>query len=345
MTTAMATKPVATVFQDPRSHPNESDKRKKRDPLTDAQVRAWQKAARKVREIATQSGRSKADIARRAGINNARLNTWYDGEYAGDFHAVTEEVERWLKSVEAMDKLRATIPSEPPFVQTKTAREIEMTLLYAQMQRELVIVTTGSGVGKTATCKRFRDASPHVHLVTMRPNTKRNFGMLQEIGRVIGVRRTNSADFDHAIGERLEQGGGDALLIIDEAQELNDEAVNQLRFFPDNFRCGVALVGNDEIYTRFHQKGGPSYAQIKGRIGKRLKRMEPRPEDIVQILDGWRVTDPEQRELLKAIGEGEGALRNMAKTYVVAQGYALGADREVNANDIRVAYQARSVGE
>ncbi|MEL6783740.1 MAG: AAA family ATPase, partial [Pseudomonadota bacterium] len=247
MTTAMATKPVATVFQDPRSHPNESKKRKNKEALTESQVRAWRTAAKKVRDIATHSGRTKSDIARRAGINNARLNTWYDGEYSGDFHAVTEEVERWIRSVEAMDKLRATMPEDPPYVQTRTAREIEMTLLYAQMQGEMVIITTGAGVGKTFVCQRFRDASPHVHLVTMRPNTKRNFGMLQEIGRVIGVRRTNAADFDHAIGERLEQGGGNALLIIDEAQELNDEAVNQLRYFSDNFKCGVALVGNDEI--------------------------------------------------------------------------------------------------
>lgn len=338
-----ATTVVATVFQEPRSHPNETDKRKKQAPLDDDQVRAWKLAAKEVQRIANESGRSKAQIASRMEMNNSMLNQWYDGEYPGDFHPVTVRVQKWLKSVAAMAKLQNTIPDEPHYVETPTGKEIEATLLFAQTMPEMVVITTGSGVGKTKVCEQFRDHSPHVHLVTMRPNTKRTFGMLSEIGRVVGVRRTNGPDYDHAIGERLQRSGNKPLLIIDEAQNLTDEAIDQLRFFLDQYRCGIALVGNDEIYTRFHVKGGPSYSQIKRRIGKRFKRMQPLAKDIDALISAWGVTDIDQASVLRLIGEGGGALGQISKTMQLASMYAAGRGGGVTVGDIQTAFQNRSM--
>ena len=79
--------------------------------------------------------------------------------------------------------------------------------------------------------------------------------------------------------------------------------IDQLRHFVDIYSCGVALVGNEEIYSRFTRSiDGPSYAQIKSRIGKRLRLSKPRAEDINALLDAWALTDAEVRKVLTGIG-------------------------------------------
>ncbi len=343
MTKANSSEIIVSAFDTPRHHPNMAERRKGQPVLSNDEVARWETATLRVQHIAGSARLSKAEVSRRIGINNAKLNQWYDGEYPGDFITATDDVEKWINSVDAMADLQGTIPNAPTYVATPTAKEIEATLLFAQTMPEMVVITTGAGVGKTVACERFRNQSPHVHLVTMRPNTKNVFGMLSEIGRTVGVRRTNSADYDRAIGERLQRIGNKPLLIIDEAQNLTDEAVDELRFFLDQYKCGIALVGNDEIYTRFHAQTGPSYAQIKRRIGKRLKRMKPLAGDVSALIQAWGIEDDDQIKILTMIGSKPGALGQISKTLQLAGMYAAGGGRAITAADIQSAYQNRSV--
>jgi DNA transposition AAA+ family ATPase len=180
---------------------------------------------------------------------------------------------------------------------------------------------------------------------TMSPHTKTVHAMLADIAEELEVMVYNPAKLGRAIGRRLERSGG-ALLIVDEAQNLVDDAINQLRHFADNHRCGIALVGNDEIYSRLAKKqDGPSYAQLKSRIGKRLRRVKPPMEDIQMFIAAWGVTDPECVKFLVGVGMKGGALRQIDKTMKLATMNAMGRGEPVGLAHIRSAWLQRDVEE
>lgn len=335
------TEPTNTIWSQPALTPDTAGNREGR---TAKDITEWRQLTRRL-IAAVEIGRwTKAEVARRIGMADGTFNQWFSGSYAGRYDTTNTKVRQWLDSLDEMNALGAGIPESPPFVTTRTGREIIETLVYAQMMPEMVIINAGAGVGKTTACEHFCAMRPHAHLATMRPNTATPHGMLMEIAAVLGIGSRNPASIDRAIGERLQRNGRKTLLIVDEAQNLTDKAIDQLRFFLDKYGCGIALVGNDELYGRLASKqDGPSYAQIKRRIGKRLKRAVPYAEDIEAMLDAWSVTDAASRALLGGIGRKAGAIGQIDKTMKLAAMLANGDGLPVGEKHIRAAWSNRSV--
>lgn len=307
-------------------------------------VADWRILIGKVASVAQINGWSKAEVARRSGVPDGTFSGWFSGKYSGRLDEQNRRIQQWLDQVQEMERLGSGIPSSPDFVETRTAREIFETLVYAQMMPEMVVITFAAGMGKTFTCRYFAAVRPHVYLVTMSPHTRTTHGMLVEIATALGINQPNPAKIHRAIGERLQRNGRKTLLIVDEAQNLKDDAIDQLRNFLDINECGIALVGNEEIYGRFAARvDGPSYAQIKRRIGKRLKRSHPHPEDITALIDAWGVTDPVSRKVLVGIGNKHGALGQIDKTLKLAGLLAAGRGGVLTEKDIREAWSNRRV--
>jgi len=307
-------------------------------------IAKWRDLVRKVAGIATASGIAKAEVARRAGMAEGTFSGWFSGKYNGRLDTTNTKVEQWLASVEEMDAMQRGIPTSPDYVETRTAREITQALAYAQMMPELVVITFGAGQGKTVTCRHYANSRPHAYLCTMSPHTKTVQGMLLEVASSLGITQANPARLPRAIGDRLQRNGRKTLLIIDEAQNLKDEAIDQLRRLLDINECGIALVGNDELYGRFASRtDGPSYAQIKRRIGKRLMRLQPYAEDITALIDAWGIEDAAARRLLIGIGHKPGALGQIDKTLRLAGLAAYGDGVGITLKHIEDAWRNRSV--
>lgn len=304
----------------------------------------WQELTGKVAAIAIANSWSKAEVSRRSGVPDGTFNQWFSGKYAGRLDETNTRMRQWLDSVEEMDGMARGIPDSPGYVETRTSREITETLIYAQMMPEMAIITLGAGMGKTFTCRRFCELRPHAYLATMSPHTKTVHGMLVELATALGITVHNPAKLHRAIGERLQRNGRKTLLIVDEAQNLVDAAIDQLRNILDVNQCGIALVGNEEIYGRFATRAdGPSYAQIKRRIGKRLKRLQPYPEDIRAVIDAWSISDDASRKLLVGIGNKAGALGQIDKTLKLAGLLAAGEGQPIGEKHIRAAWSNRGV--
>lgn len=307
-------------------------------------VADWRTLVAKVANVAQVNGWSKAEVARRSGVPDGTFNQWFSGKYAGRLDEQNRRIQQWLDQVDEMEELGRGIPTSPGFVETRTAREILQTLSYAQMMPEMAVITFGAGMGKTMTCKQYAAVRPHVYLVTMSPHTRTTHGMLVEIATALGINQPNPAKIHRAIGDRLQRNGRKTLLIVDEAQNLKDDAIDQLRNFLDVNECGIALVGNEEIYGRFAARAdGPSYAQIKRRIGKRLKRSQPYQEDITALIDAWGITDPATRKLLVGIGHKAGALGQIDKTLKLAGLLAAGQGTIIGEKHVRAAWSNRAV--
>jgi DNA transposition AAA+ family ATPase len=311
---------------------------------TDKDIADWRDLTIRVAFLAQTHNWSKAEVARRSGMADGTLNQWFSGLYKGRIDTQNVKIRQWLDSVEEMATLAAGIPNSPEYIETKTAWEITQTLLYAQTMPEMAVITLSAGMGKTQSCRAYCNRTPHAYLVTMSPHTKTVHGMLVEIAAALGVTQHNPAKLHRAIGERLQRNGRKTLLIVDEAQNLVDQAVDQLRSFLDINECGIALVGNDEIYDRFKNRSdGPSYAQIKRRFGKRLRRTHPYPEDIGALIDAWGITDDGARRLLTGIGNKPGALGQIDKTLKLAAMAASGEQAAISEQHIRAAWKNRAV--
>jgi DNA transposition AAA+ family ATPase len=298
----------------------------------------------RVSEIAGVNGWNKAEVSRRAGMASGTFSQWFSGKYAGRLDQQNDIVARWLDAVEDQASLAASIPTSPGFLKLKTSIEILETLKWAQIAPDFVVVTAAAGIGKTEACRHYCAITPHAFMATISPHTKTVHGMLVELAASLDIQEHNPAKLVRAIGRKLERFSSGTLLIVDEAQNLVDDAINQLRHFVDINKCGVALVGNNEIYSRFtKQVDGRSYAQLKRRIGKRFKLQKPRQEDLLSFISAWGITDPESIKFLVGVGNKDGALGQIDKTIKLASMAAIGDQGVITLDQLKRAWKNRDV--
>lgn len=306
------------------------------------ELTAWRVATKRLRDLAIRQSLIMAEISRRSDIPQATLSLWYSGTYTGSIGNVTARVVKWLDAYEEAQAVELQLRKAPDYVATPTAQEIEKTLFIAQMLPDLVLVTTGPGMSKTTVARHYVKTRPSAHLITMRPTTSSTNAMLSEIAETLDIPERNTVRRDRAIGQKLRRNGRQTLLIVDEAQNLCDAAVDQLRHFLDQYECGIALLGNNELYTRFG-KGEPreGYGQIHRRTGKRLVRLKPLDGDIEGLIAAWGVKDEAIRKLLRAIGRKPGALGQISKTMQLAGVLAALDQKPVDSSHVKAAWENR----
>lgn len=314
---------------------------------TQQDIDAWWALIDRLLPVVTSNKWSKIETARRIGMPESTFSAWFSGRYNGRLDAQNRLVLQWLDALEEAADLDE-LPSSPTFFKTRTAAEIEEALKWAQRSPELIMITQPAGSGKTMTCRHYRATCPHVYMVTMSPHTRTVHGMMVDLAAELEVMQHNPAKLTRAIGNRLARAGAPTLLIVDEAQNLQDEAIDQLRHFVDVYECGVALIGNDEIHSRFIrrsdiQSGGGSHAQLKSRIGKRLYYAKPHREDLLAFIEAWGVTDTKTTEFLLGIGMKGGALRQIDKTLKLASMVAHGNGEAVTLDYVKRAWTNRDV--
>lgn len=313
---------------------------------TNDDIELWWVLIDRLIDVARFNNWTKAEVARRIGMADGTFSQWFSGKYSGRLDNQNQQVLQWLDALEETASLVATIPVSPAFMKTRASNEIQETLAWAQMTTDLVVITYGAGFGKTATCRHYAATRPHVFMVTVSPHTKTVHGLLTELAGVLELQVFNPAKLSRAIGQRLQKAGDNPLLIVDEAQNLNDDAINQLRHYVDNYGCGIALVGNSEIYGRYakrEDKTGPSYAQLKSRFGKRLRRETPIQEDLMTFIDAWGVANPDMTKFLLGVGMKGGALRQIDKTMKLASMYAIGEGKPLSLEYLQGAWRNRDV--
>lgn len=308
---------------------------------TEYDVERWATLVERTAYTATTNGWNKSEVARRSDVPNSTFSAWFSGKHQGRLDAINRKVGEWLESAEESLQTISSVITKPKFIMTKTAQEIFNTMGYAHSMSKLVGVTLAAGMGKTATCNHYCQSRPHAHRIVMRPNTRTVHGMLVEVSAALGIQQHNPAKLDRAIGDFLSAKQAPSLLAIDEAQNLNDEALDQIRYFTDEYECGIALVGNDEIYRTIRSSGKKDYAQIKRRFAKTLKRKRPYNEDIDTYIAAWKVTDKESVEFLRGTAVKAGALGNISETMEYASLLAAGDESEVSLGHIQTAWRNR----
>lgn len=307
-----------------------------------ADIDKWHILVVRIAEISKAEDWSKAEAARRLGMPDGTFSQYFSGKYVGRLDTQNEKVEKWLSSWDELNEEAAKIPTSPNFLLTPTANTIINALKRAQSSAGLVAITVASGLGKTIACNHFQQTRPNVVMVTASPFTKKAYGIMIELAEELGIVQHNPVRLPRAVGKRLQKSGGGTLLIIDEAQNLIDEAIDQLRQFKDLYGCGLALIGNDEVYDHLvRQRNGVDYGQLKSRVSRRVRRDEPHDDDVKMLLDAWGIKDKDLRTVLTGIAHKPGTLRQVDETIKLAQ--LLAGDKPLTAELVTSAWAGRDV--
>lgn len=280
---------------------------------------------------------SQSIVAKEAGISPTTLNQWLNAKYLGDNEAIDNKMSIWLSADQARRAAGSAMPATPGFVHTPTSARVLGALAYAQMAGDITVSYGNAGVGKTSACMHYSENSPNVWVSTMTPSTAGVVTSLEEICESLHLSPGGGArKMAKAICKRVKDTNG--LLIIDEAQHLSVQALDEIRGIHDATGIGIALVGNDGVFARM--AGGRNAQQLDrlfSRVGKRLRLQQSSEADIIEIINAWGLADAKCRPKLIAIARRPGALRALTKTLRLASMYAAAENRGVSCEDISAA--------
>jgi DNA transposition AAA+ family ATPase len=271
-----------------------------------------------------------SDLAKPTGIPAGTLSAWASNNYNAPGEKIAEKVSLYLGTLEKMADAAAEIPTSPAYFATPTGTKMKTLMNWAQAGM-MTLIATGPGTGKTVSARSYREENPQTWLATMSPSSKGMMTMQKRVLRAMGETTPKGSpdDLTSQIVERLR--GSKGLLVMDEIQFLNEEALEEVRSWYDETGTGICLMGNPDVL--FKLMLGPkqsSYARLARRIRQRMLLNVPKQGDCDAFCDAWGVTDTRQRAflsndvMLKAGGLGTGDnLMKLALMVAQAEGAPL----------------------
>lgn len=159
------------------------------------------------------------------------------------------------------------------FCLTPTAQDIFSALTICRNNRKMGCIVGGSGIGKTTTIIEFAKRNHGVTLCRMTKAAARLQPGLVRISSELHAYATGnmgSADIYDAIVRTLAYPGHD-LLVLDEAQHMDDDLLEAVRDIYDERPVGIVLVGSSELPERWEGKTPAKrrkWAQLTSRLGR-----------------------------------------------------------------------------
>lgn len=277
-----------------------------------------------------------AQIARESGVAAGTLSAFVNNKYNGDNERVAQTLERWLENYHHA----AELPEPPRFVETRTAHQIWTSMRFASLTESISVICGNPGVGKTEAAREFRRTNNNVWMITITPSCASVLECLTELAYELGMNDAprRKGPLSRALRRRLE--GTQGLVIIDEADHLGAEVLEELRLLQESARIGLVLMGNHRVYS--NMTGGNrtvEFARLFSRIAKRTAINKTKIDDVKAIADAWQITGENERELLQQIAQKPGALRILNHSLRLAAMTAHGKGERVNEDYLRQAFR------
>lgn len=288
-----------------------------------------------------ETGLSWPKIGKLTDVGSSTIGLFASGKYTGNNEAVAGKVLAYRSRLTSQAEIAADVPTVPEWYDTPTATRLTSLFKWAQ-SGEIVLIITKPGIGKTRTAERFEANDPNVWLATMSPSTAGVSTMLIEVAAAIGLGEVKGSPQQLARQIKTRVKGKKGLLIVDEAQELNDKALNELRGIHDQTGLGLVIMGNEVTVGQMAGKKS-GLAQISSRFSMRHVQADPLSGDIDALLDAWGIEAADQRSFLAKVGATPGALREVTHTIKIANMAAFGTGKAMTIAHLRDAARQRNV--
>jgi DNA transposition AAA+ family ATPase len=307
-------------------------------PIDVPEIRDWANAEKARRNF------SWTQFANVTGVAYSTLSLFCSGRYAGSNETVARKIFRYRQMLETQTSQTGGLPVEPGYFETPTSLRLRALLVIAQMGR-ITLGATGAGTGKTMTIRHYQASVSNCWVATMKPTTKSLNAMIGEVMRAIGgsAKTGWTRQLSHQVADMV--AGKRGLLVIDEANNLELEAIEEIRSWHDATGVGVCFLGNEELLMRI--EGGPkrdAYARLNSRIAQRHIQSLPMAGDIEAFCDAWGIQDSGCRRMLGqiALTPGAGGLREMRQLVESASMLAEDEGRGLTLADLRDAQGSRA---
>ncbi|HHR4051840.1 TPA: AAA family ATPase [Salmonella enterica] len=246
-------------------------------------------------------------VAKESGLSDATISAFRKGKYKGDNDSVSHALAAWYSNWQR----RNALPERPCFVETPTVRELRDLFQSVRVMGCINVVVGAPGVGKTMTARDYC-SNPNTWMITLSPAHASVTECLLELADAVGVKdtRRNKGDLSRAIRRRLT--GVQGLLIVDEADHLGVEGLEQLRAIQDASGVGMVLIGNPQGLSRASRYG--DLARLFSRIARAKQLKKAKISDVKAIADAWEITGENELAVMQAIAEKPGALRVLTHT-------------------------------
>ncbi|EEQ9433259.1 AAA family ATPase [Escherichia coli] len=275
-------------------------------------------------------------IALESGLSTGTISSFINDKYNGDNERVSQMLQRWLEKYHAV----AELPEPPRFVETQTVKQIWTSMRFASLTESIAVVCGNPGVGKTEAAREYRRTNNNVWMITITPSCASVLECLTELAFELGMNDAprRKGPLSRALRRRLE--GTQGLVIIDEADHLGAEVLEELRLLQESTRIGLVLIGNHRVYS--NMTGGNrtvEFARLFSRIAKRTAINKTKKADVKAIADAWQINGENELELLQQIAQKPGALRILNHSLRLAAMTAHGKGERVNEDYLRQAFR------
>ncbi|HDN1111284.1 TPA: AAA family ATPase [Escherichia coli] len=275
-------------------------------------------------------------IALESGLSTGTISSFINDKYNGDNERVSQMLQRWLEKYHAV----AELPEPPRFVETQTVKQIWTSMRFASLTESIAVVCGNPGVGKTEAAREYRRTNNNVWMITITPSCASVLECLTELAFELGMNDAprRKGPLSRALRRRLE--GTQGLVIIDEADHLGAEVLEELRLLQESTSTGLVLMGNHRVYS--NMTGGNrtvEFARLFSRIAKRTAINKTKKADVKAIADAWQINGENELELLQQIAQKPGALRILNHSLRLAAMTAHGKGERVNEDYLRQAFR------
>lgn len=276
-----------------------------------------------------------AQIARETSLSQAAVSQYLRDKYTGDNDAVARTLTTWLG---ARNSAETALPVIPEYIETPTAAKITAALTYAQLTHTIALIYGNPGVGKSQALKQYAATGNNVWRLTASKSRTNELETMYELALEMGI---SDAPYQRGALSRLLRHrlrDTNALIIIDEADWLNHDAIEELRILQEECNIGLAFAGNHKVYDRL--TGGSravEYARLFSRVAKKIVINNVLASDVDAYCDAWNINGRDERALLKTIAKRPGALRSLSHILPLASIYAQGKSEPVNTQHLHAA--------
>ncbi|EDA0234856.1 AAA family ATPase [Salmonella enterica] len=273
-------------------------------------------------------------IAKETGVSDATLSAFRKGEYKGNNARITKALLSWYENW----KRRDSLPEPPQFVVTQTVQELRTLFQSVRLMRCINVVVGVPGVGKTVTARDYC-SEPNTWMITLSPAHSSVTECLLELSDALGLSDVprNKGELSRAIRRKLT--GTKGLVIVDEADHLGVDGLEQLRAIQDATGIGMVLIGNPRGLSKASRNGVDDLARLFSRIARAKQLRKAKKADVLAVADAWGITGETERNLMLAIAEKPGALRVLTHTLNQAWLIASGEGSLMTEKHIKAAFK------
>ena len=236
----------------------------------------------------------------------------------------------------------------PAFCRTSAADAMLNVIALAQEMQLMGAIVGAPGVGKTTTLRWYAERERDVAYCAMNPAHSSMSAMLALVCDALcrqvtgcGNSGSGSARLYQVACNAIEWGKADVLL-VDEAQHLNDRCLDVLRCLHDETGVALVFAGNESLRSRFNNTQLAAFAQFTSRLGPRVELDMPTTADVAALARHAGAHHPKAIAYLERHIVGTAGLRKVAALLKAARKIA--GDRDIGQSHLRLAAKGLRLG-